>query len=96
MQIAIIPVADTHVEYASKAWPPPYARKTSGLNLILQNESMGKKIRAAKQQKLPYFIVIGDKETENHEVTLKLVIPETNQSISVKELIASLSDERDN
>jgi threonyl-tRNA synthetase len=35
------------------------------------NESLGKKIRAAKQEKLPYFIVIGSKEVESNTVTLE-------------------------
>ncbi|MCA9356594.1 threonine--tRNA ligase, partial [Candidatus Kaiserbacteria bacterium] len=87
VQIAIIPVADTHVEYASKV-AATLREKDFRVELDTSNESMGKKIRAAKQQKLPYFIVIGDKETENHEVTLETRDSETNQSISVKELIA--------
>jgi len=35
------------------------------------NDSMGKKIRNAKKDKLPYFVVVGDKEVAEKNVTLE-------------------------
>jgi threonyl-tRNA synthetase len=69
-QLRIIPVADTHHEYAQKV----YEELTAvGLRAELDDgkDNMGKKIRAAKQEKLPYFIVIGDKEVADKKVTLE-------------------------
>lgn len=69
-QIRIIPVNDVHHSYAEEVY---HALKAIGIRvkLDLDNESMGKKIRAAKQAKLPYFIVVGDKEVADKMVTLE-------------------------
>ena len=69
-QLRIIPVTDTHNEYAKQVYE---SLKTVGIRVTLDdsNESMGKKIRNAKKAKLPYFIVIGDKEVEAKNVTLE-------------------------
>lgn len=69
-QVRVIPVAETHTEYAQKVH-----EELTGVGiraeLDLNNESMGKKIRSAKQAKLPYFIVVGDKEVADKKVTLE-------------------------
>jgi threonyl-tRNA synthetase len=69
-QVRIIPVADAHAAYAAQVHEELLA---VGLRAELDtsNESMGKKIRAAKQERLPYFIVVGDKEVADKKVTLE-------------------------
>jgi len=68
--VRIIPVADTHYDYAAKVLEELTA---VGIRATLDdgNESMGKKIRAAKTEKLPYFIVVGDKEVADKKVTVE-------------------------
>tara|TARA_B100000508_G_scaffold141067_1_gene145851 strand:+ start:2772 stop:4520 length:1749 start_codon:yes stop_codon:yes gene_type:complete len=70
VQVRVIPVADAHSEYAAKVHEE---LRGVGIRAELDdsNESMGKKIRAAKQEKLPYFIVVGDKEVADKMVTLE-------------------------
>jgi threonyl-tRNA synthetase len=69
-QVHIIPVADVHHAYADQVY---HALKAVGIRVQLDssNDSMGKKIRAAKQAKIPYFIVIGDKEVTAKNVTIE-------------------------
>lgn len=69
-QVRIIPVADVHNAYAKDVYT---LLKSAGLRVSLDdsNESMGKKIRGAKTEKIPYFVVIGDKEVEVTGVTLE-------------------------
>jgi threonyl-tRNA synthetase len=69
-QVRIIPVADAHAAYATEVYETLLA---VGLRAELDssNESMGKKIRVAKQERLPFFIVIGDKEVADKKVTLE-------------------------
>ncbi len=69
-QVRIIPVADVHVAYAEEVYQ---ALKAVGIRATFDdaNDSMGKKIRSAKQDKLPYFIVVGDKEVADKKVTLE-------------------------
>ncbi len=38
----------------------------------LEDENLGKKVRAAKNEKIPYWIVLGDKEVESKEVTVEV------------------------
>ncbi len=70
IQVRLIPVADTHTAYAREVFA---ALKAAGIRAELDdsNESMGKKIRLAKTERLPYFAVIGDKEVEAVTVTLE-------------------------
>ena len=69
-QVRVIPVADTHTEYAQQVHDE---LKAVGIRAILDksNESLGKKIRSAKTDRLPYFVVVGDKEVAAKEVTLE-------------------------
>ena len=70
------------------------ALKTAGIRVTLadDNDSMGKKIRAAKNDKLPYFIVIGDKEVADKTVTLEKR-DGTKQVIDITELTSLLTKE---
>jgi threonyl-tRNA synthetase len=69
-QIRILPVAGAHHEYAGHVFEE---LKAVGVRVTLDDskETLGKRIRGAKQDRLPYFIVIGDKEVEAKEVTLE-------------------------
>jgi len=69
-QVRIIPVADAHKDYAAKVLEE---LRGVGIRAELDDskDSMGKRIRNAKQAKLPYFIVVGDQEVANKTVTLE-------------------------
>ncbi len=70
-QVAILPVSEKHNDPAREL----YAKlKAAGIRCMLDdaNESLGKKIRAVKQQKIPAFVVIGDKEAESGQLTLEM------------------------
>ncbi|MDE2079495.1 MAG: threonine--tRNA ligase [Patescibacteria group bacterium] len=69
-QVKVLPVSEKHVEYAAGVLKELIA---SGIRAELDgdNESLGKKIRNAKQEKVPYFFVIGDKEVEGNTVTVE-------------------------
>jgi len=90
-QIRVIPVNDVHNEYA--AGVQEVLVKT-GLRSTLanDNDSMGKKIRAAKTDKLPYFIVVGDQEMADKTVTLEKR-DGTKQVIGITELTSLLTKE---
>lgn len=70
VQLAVIPVADAHAAYAAEVVA---TLREHGFRVELDdsNDSMGKKIRAAKTARLPYFIVLGDKEVADQTVTLE-------------------------
>jgi threonyl-tRNA synthetase len=71
VQAMIIPIADRHVEYARQT----AARlKEAGLRVEVdeRGERMNAKIRDAQMQKIPYMLVVGDKEAESGQVALRL------------------------
>jgi threonyl-tRNA synthetase len=70
-QVAVIPIADRHQEYAAKVTA---ALKDSGLRVGLDDspERMNAKIRRAQVQKVPYMLVIGDREMEAGAVAVRL------------------------
>jgi len=69
-QIRVIPVSDIHSEYAEQVCASLVA---IGIRATIDtsNDSMGKKIRNAKKDRLPYFVVVGDKEIQGKTVTLE-------------------------
>lgn len=69
-QISLLPISDKHNEYAEKAKAKLSAQ---GIRVELDDskESLGKKIRAVREMKTPYWAVIGDAEIANDSVTLE-------------------------
>ena len=70
-QVALIPIADRHVVYARQT---ATQLRQAGLRVMVddRSERMNAKIRDAQNQKIPYMLVIGDKEVENDQVALRL------------------------
>jgi len=69
-QVSVIPVRDEH---AAKAQEVTSALEAASIRAKCDdsNGNMGKKVRAAKEQKIPYFIIIGDKDIEANKITLE-------------------------
>lgn len=61
IQISVIPISEKHDEYAKKIVKQ---LKNSGVRVQLksENETLGKKVREAETQKIPYLLIVGDKE----------------------------------
>lgn len=69
-QVRILPITDRHVEYAESL-----ANKMRDKNIKVEvdnrNEKIGYKIREAQLQKVPYMLIVGDKELENKEISVR-------------------------
>ena len=70
VQAVVLPIADRHADYAGKVVED---LRGAGLRVELdgRTESIGKKIREAEVRKLPYMLVVGDKEAEAGEVSVR-------------------------
>ena len=92
IQVAIIPIADRHLEYAGKVLQE---LKAAGLRAQLDDrgERMNSKIRDAQNQKVPYMLVIGDKEQEEGKVALRLRNGENPGPMLVSEFVAVAREE---
>ncbi len=69
-QVKILPIADRHQEYAREV-----AAKLDALGIRAsvdeRSEKLGYKLREAQLQKIPYMLVVGDKEAENGSVSVR-------------------------
>jgi threonyl-tRNA synthetase len=70
VQIAIVPIAERHLEYAEKV---RQQLQTAGFRVELdsRNEKMNSKIREYTMQKVPYLLVVGDKEEASEAVSVR-------------------------
>ena len=92
VQIAILPVSDKFNEYAEKI---KNLLCDTGLRATLDtsNESLGKKIRAVKMQKTPYWVVIGEKEVTANILNLESRDRGIIGTLSIQETIKKLLEE---
>jgi threonyl-tRNA synthetase len=83
LQAMLIPIADRHVDYARQT---AGKLKEGGLRVEVdeRNERMNAKIRDAQMQKVPYMLVVGDKEAESGGVALRLRSGENPGPMSVE------------
>lgn len=91
VQVIILPISDSHHDYAQKVLTE---LKDRGIRteIDLDNETLGKKIRAGKLQKIPYLIVIGDNEVRGEKLTVE-GRTEKLENISVADFITRLQTE---
>lgn len=92
-QVQIIPVnVDLHYDYARQLQDE---LKSQGVRVSIddRNEKMGYKIREAQMQKIPYQIVVGDKEVENNQVNVRQYGSQDQETVGKDEFIWNLVDE---
>ncbi|HCY0079860.1 TPA: threonine--tRNA ligase [Staphylococcus aureus] len=92
-QVQIIPVnVDLHYDYARQLQDE---LKSQGVRVSIddRNEKMGYKIREAQMQKIPYQIVVGDKEVENNQVNVRQYGSQDQETAEKDEFIWNLVDE---
>jgi threonyl-tRNA synthetase len=70
VQVAILPIADAHRDYAKEVEAALRAADVR-TELYDQDETLGKRIRSIKMQKIPYFLVVGDDEVKAKTVTVE-------------------------
>ncbi len=92
VQVKIMPITDRTAEYAKSV-----AEKLEALGIRtetdLRNEKIGYKIREAQLKKIPYMLVVGDKEAEAGAVAVRTRAGEDKGAVALDEFIASISEE---
>lgn len=92
VQAVVIPIADRHVEYAMRVADD---MRAEGLRVEVddRNERMNAKIRDAQLQKVPYMLVVGDKEIADNAAAVRLRSGENLGAIPVFQVIDRMKDE---
>ena len=91
VQIILLPITDNHVEYADKI---AEELEESGIRVEkdLRNEKIGFKIREAQLQKIPYMVVLGDKEVETSTLSVRRRRSKETRTLDLKTFLNEVNE----
>jgi threonyl-tRNA synthetase len=94
VQVRVIPISEAHIDYAERVRD---TLRESGIRVETdsRNEKVGYKIRQGEIAKIPYMLIVGDREKENAQVSVRLRHKGDIGSMSVDEFRRRLQDEID-
>ncbi len=92
LQVRILPVSEKHVAYGQEVLQTLKAARVRA-DIDDSNESLGKKIREGKGEKIPYLLVVGDKEIEAQTVSIESRDQGKQDAAPVSEFTARLLKE---
>ncbi|PPK69921.1 threonyl-tRNA synthetase [Methylobacter tundripaludum] len=92
VQVVVLNITDKHAEYASKVMLD-LEKQGIRAKIDLRNEKIGFKIREHSMQRVPYLVIIGDKELEQQSITVRTQKGDDLGSLSVHEFTERLKQE---
>ena len=95
VQVKILTITDNNIEYANKV-KEELEKEEIRVELDSRNEKIGYKIREAQLQKIPYMLVIGEKEMQNNTVGVRSRSDGDIGSIEISEFIEKIKTEIEN
>lgn len=92
VQAVILPISDNQNEWAEKVYEE---LKAEGIRVEINknNETLGKKIRESEMQKIPYLLVVGDKEIEAKSVAVRQRSKGDIGQSEIKDFIKKIKEE---
>ena len=89
VQAVMIPITERHVEYANKV---AAQLKAAGVRVDVddRNEKMNAKIREHAMQKVPFLLVVGDKEAEAGKVNVRTRGKEKTEDMAAAEFVEKI------
>jgi threonyl-tRNA synthetase len=92
VQVVVIPIADRHQEYGEKV---AKALTDAGLRVETDSsdETLGNRIRKAQGSKVPYMLVVGDKEAEAGTVAIRGRSGDKRNDVALESFVAEVADE---
>ena len=92
VQAIVLPISDNQNEWAEKVYEELRANDIR-VEINKNNETLGKKIREAEMQKIPYLLVIGDKEVKAKSVAVRKRGEGDTGQIEIKEFLKKIKKE---
>ena len=91
VQVILLPITDNHADYADKI---AQQLEESGIRVEkdLRNEKIGFKIREAQLQKIPYMIVLGDKEVESSTLGVRRRRSKETRTLDLKTFLDEVNE----
>ena len=92
VQVSVLPIGKNHLKYAKKVFD---ALAENGIRAELrsENESVGKKIREGEIRKIPYLLIVGDKEMKSKSVAVRKREKGDIGSVKLEKFIKRLAEE---
>lgn len=92
VQVTVMPITDRSKEYADKIYQQLF---DAGIRVEkdFRNEKIGYKIREAQMQKIPYMLVLGDKEAEAGTVAVRTRAGGDEGTMSIDEFMSKIGEE---
>lgn len=94
-QVKLLPIADRHLDYIYEVKKSLEA-KGFRCEVDDRSEKIGYKIREAQLEKVPYMVLVGDKDIENHQISIRHRKEGDLGSMTTEEFVNIIVDERDN
>ena len=91
LQVAVVPIADRHLDYAREV-ASEIAAIRGRTEVFDQNEPMRAKIAKAQSQKIPWMLVVGDKETESRTVSVRERTGGDQGALPLSEFVARIKE----
>lgn len=95
VQVKLLPISDAQVEYSKKV-KAEFEKQGLRVELDDRNEKIGYKIREAQLEKVPYMLVIGDKEVNENKVSVRSRKEGDIGAVLVDEFISKIKYEIEN
>ncbi len=92
VQAVVMSITDRHIPYGKKVVE---VLKDNNIRVKgdFRNEKLGYKVREAQVQKIPYMIIVGDKEVDTNTVTVRLRSGENLPAVSLDKIIERIKEE---
>ncbi len=92
VQVIVLPIADRHIPYAQQI---RHRLEEEGFRVEVdaRNEKTGFKVREAELQKIPYMLVVGDRDMQNGTVSVRKRSAGDQGAVSLDAFIARLKEE---
>jgi threonyl-tRNA synthetase len=94
VQVKVLPISEKQISYANKV-TKSLIDQSVRVELDNRNETLGAKIRDAQNEKVPYMIILGDREAEKDEVSVRNRSGE-NSTMKLSKFIDIIKNEIDN
>ncbi len=91
-QVKILPIADRHLEHAEKV-KEELLKEGVRVDIDSRSEKIGYKIREAQLAKIPYMLIIGDKEVEDNKVGVRVRGEGDIGQMEIKDFVQRVVDE---
>jgi len=92
VQVVILPIAERHLPYAQKVKATLLEREIR-TELDDENATLGAKIRKAQNSKIPYILIVGDKEEQEEKVSVRKRKEGDIGSLTLEKFIANIQEE---